>query len=154
MMNRVFEINGERFEVSPYSNGSLAQEEDGSYQVSVNGKIHRLWLDRDGDRVFIRMNGRTFEINEIDPRGGAAEGSAAGNTAKAPMPGTVISIEVEPGQKVRNGETLLTIESMKLQTQITAWREGEVDEIHVSPSSEFDRDMPLVSLKPLEEGEG
>lgn len=154
MMNRIFEIRGECFEVSPYSNGSLAQEDDGSYQLSVNGKTHHLWMEREGDRVFVRLNGRTFEIDEIDPRGGAAEGPTAGDTAKAPMPGTVISIEVEPGQSVRNGETLMTIESMKLQTQIVAWREGEVGEIHLSAGEEFDRDAPLVSLKPLKEGEG
>ena len=146
-MNRIFEIDGERYEVSPYLDGEISERGDGAFSFDIDHSTHIVWMARDGDRIFVRMNGRTFEIDEIDPRNTAKDGAAADDTAKAPMPGTVISVEVKPGQTVRNGEVLMTIESMKLQTQITAWREGEVEAVHVAPGDEFDRGAPLVGLK-------
>jgi len=146
-MNRIFEIGGERHEISPYGNSELLPMDDGPSWLLHGGSSHRIWMARDGDRIFVRLNGRTFEIEEIDPRSTAKDGAAADDTAKAPMPGTVISVEVKAGQTVRDGEVLMTIESMKLQTQITAWRDGEVEAVHLAPGDEFDRGAPLVGLK-------
>lgn len=146
-MNRIFEIDGERHEVPTVVEGDLSERGDGACWFYTDHSSHFVWMARDGDRIFVWMNGRTFEIEEIDPRNTAKDGAAADDTAKAPMPGTVISVEVKPGQTVRNGEVLMTIESMKLQTQITAWREGEVEAVHVAPGDEFDRGAPLVGLK-------
>jgi len=151
MMNRIFEIDGERYDVSSIVDGEISKRGDGACWFYNNEGSHFVWMVRDGDRIFVRMNGRTYQIDEIDPRSMATDGAAAEDTAKAPMPGTVISIEAAPGQEVRNGEILLTIESMKLQTQITAWRDGVVDEIHLAEGDEFDRGASLVSLKGEEE---
>ncbi len=147
MMNRIFEIDGERYDVSPAVDGEISERGDGAFSFDADNSTHFVWMVRDGDRVFVRLNGRTYQIDEIDPRSMVADGGMAEDTAKAPMPGTVISVEAAPGREVRNGEVLLTIESMKLQTQITAWRDGVVEEIHLAEGDEFDRGAPLVSLK-------
>ncbi len=65
------------------------------------------------------------------------------------MPGTVVKLIVAPGQNVAMGDGLIVIESKKLETTIRAWRDGEVEAIHVPAGGTFDRDAPLVSLSPV-----
>ncbi len=47
----------------------------------------------------------------------------------APMPGMIASVSVEAGKKVRKGDSLLSIEAMKMETQIRAEREGTIKEV-------------------------
>ena len=54
------------------------------------------------------------------------------------------------GSSVTKGETLLVIESMKLQTTIAAWRDGLVEAIHVAPGASFERGAALATLAPAE----
>ena len=49
------------------------------------------------------------------------------------MPGMVVTVAVKPGQKVRPGDPLVSIEAMKMETQIRAEREGLVKAVHVKP---------------------
>lgn len=120
---------------------------DGSYQLTLDGEIHRLWLAARGDRVFVHAFGRHWEIELVsDAEPACADRPGAGDTSYAPMPGVIIGIAVEPGQAVEEGQSLLTMESMKLQTTIAAWRDGTVEMIHVSASDNVDKGSALISL--------
>ena len=57
--------------------------------------------------------------------------SDPGNDAHvaAPMPGLVVYVSVQPGQAVQRGDTLLTIEAMKMETAVTADRDGTVGRV-------------------------
>ena len=57
----------------------------------------------------------------------------ASKALRAPMPGLVVSIAVEPGQKVRAGDTLAIIEAMKMENVLRAERDGTVVRICVAP---------------------
>jgi pyruvate carboxylase len=58
-----------------------------------------------------------------------------GNTRHvgAPMPGTVVTVAVQPGQKVAKGDPLVSIEAMKMESMLAAERDGVVAAIHVKP---------------------
>ncbi len=89
-------------------------------------------------RVFFELNGqpRTMRIEKAGaaraPRRRQAED---GNVAHvpAPMPGMVVTVSVKPGQQVRSGDPLVSIEAMKMETQIRAEREGAIRAVHVRP---------------------
>jgi 3-methylcrotonyl-CoA carboxylase alpha subunit len=102
----------------------------------------------DGDVVHIHLDGDTYTVQYTDPvRRHAHHGaSAADDVAQAPMPGTVIAVHAAEGQAVARGDTLLVIESMKLETAIKAWRDGTVASVHVAVGKTFDRGAPLVTL--------
>ncbi len=51
-------------------------------------------------------------------------------------------------KQVAAGDTLMVIESMKLETAIKAWREGSVAAVHVGMGQAFQRGAPLISLAP------
>jgi biotin carboxyl carrier protein len=65
------------------------------------------------------------------------------------MPGTVVTIAVEPGQLVSTGQPLVVIESMKMQSEIVAWRDGVVERVLLRVGDTFDRGAGLVGLEPL-----
>ncbi len=54
------------------------------------------------------------------------------------MPGMVVTVSVKPGQAVKAGDPLVSIEAMKMETQIRADRDGTVRAVHVQ-SGETDR---------------
>jgi 3-methylcrotonyl-CoA carboxylase alpha subunit len=119
------------------------------YRLEVDGVAHRAWIVARGDAIHVHLGGRSWTIESVDELGEtAAAGGGAADTAEAPMPGTVVRVLVQAGDVVRRGQLLLVIESMKMETQIVAWREGVVAAVHRLLGSTFDRKAPLVSLEP------
>jgi 3-methylcrotonyl-CoA carboxylase alpha subunit len=71
---------------------------------------------------------------------------------EAPMPGTVVQLRVEPGASVREGETLVVMESMKMEISIAAPRDGSVAEVLVTAGDQVDRGATLIELADEELG--
>jgi biotin carboxyl carrier protein len=65
------------------------------------------------------------------------------------IPGLVLAIFVEPGQRVRAGERLLILEAMKMQNHITAPREGTLQRIHVTAGETVIKGQLLVQFEPM-----
>lgn len=102
----------------------------------------------DGDFIHVHVDGITRTLRFIDPiqRHAAHSGVSADDVILAPMPGTLVQVFVAAGQHVARGDTLVVIESMKLETAIKAPRDGMVETVHASPGGTFDRSAPLVTL--------
>ncbi|MCP3970587.1 MAG: pyruvate carboxylase [Rhodobacteraceae bacterium] len=107
----------------------------------------------DGDvRVFFELNGQPRVIRVADRKvsaGKAARPKAeTGNPAHvgAPMPGVVASVAAVAGAEVKEGDLLLTIEAMKMETGLHAERDAVVKAVHVSPGSQIDAKDLLVEL--------
>lgn len=77
------------------------------------------------------------------PAGGAL---AAGEVVKSPMPGNILKILVSQGQQVKEGETLIILEAMKMENEIVATRAGSVAQIAVSKGQVVETDTPLVVI--------
>ncbi|THD73298.1 pyruvate carboxylase [Thalassobius vesicularis] len=104
-------------------------------------------------KVFFELNGQPRVIrvpNRLIKATTAARPKAdAGNPGHigAPMPGVVASVAVTVGQKVAEGDMLLTIEAMKMETGIHAERAGTVKALHVTPGAQIDAKDLLVELE-------
>jgi 3-methylcrotonyl-CoA carboxylase alpha subunit len=129
---------------------ALAPAEGGGQLLCVGGETSRVLIAPDGDFVHVHLDGATFTIRYVDAvqRYGSHAGGGADDIAEAPMPGVVIAVHVKEGQPVAAGDTLMVIESMKLETAIKAWREGAVAAVHVGVGQAFQRGAPLLSLAP------
>jgi len=66
----------------------------------------------------------------------------------APMPGSVVTVAVRPGQKVSRGDLLVTLEAMKMEAAVRAEAEGEVTEVLAAPGMQVDAKDLLVILRP------
>ncbi len=79
-----------------------------------------------------------------DPHAPAA--ASAGAQVTAPMPGTIISIEVATGQTVKAGEIIMTLEAMKMENDIVAPVDGVIKQILVKKGSSVNTDEILAIL--------
>ena len=150
-MRTVFSIDETEFQV-------FAQRDGDAYRVHVDDRSYRIAADHgaivavDGDAVHVWLDGetQTFRYHEPVAYYGSHADSHADDTILAPMPGTVVAVVVRDGQTVVRGDTLLVIESMKLETSIKASRDGQVEAMHVAVGQSFDRSAPLVTLARVE----
>lgn len=81
------------------------------------------------------------------PAPSAAAPSAGAQTVDCPMPGTILDIKVKPGDVVKEGQTLLILEAMKMENEIAAPAAGTVDTIQVTKGAAVNAGDILVSLK-------
>lgn len=123
-------------------------------QVRVDDHTEPVWIACDLDAVFIHAFGRAWRLEVVDSAERALAGADEADVYAAPMPGIVVSTTVDAGQAVSAGEPLLVIESMKMQSDIVAWRDGIVQRAPLVGES-FVRGDVLVALQPVSEnGDG
>jgi biotin carboxyl carrier protein len=133
--------------------GSLRPFGDG-YELTLETRTEPMWIVVDRDTVHVHAFGRAWTLALVDPVERARHGGVSEDVATAPMPGTVITVAVEAGQEVTEGEQLVVIESMKMQSEIVAVRDGVVEKVFLAVGDTFDRGAPLVALTPeAEEGD-
>jgi 3-methylcrotonyl-CoA carboxylase alpha subunit len=124
----------------------LEHIEGNNYKVMINGVSTPLELVVHGEQTFIHAFGQNFELDVMDPIDRAAAQGDSSSVIKAPMPGMIVEINVEPGQKVVHGEPLLSIESMKLMIIMTAWRDGEIKAINFAEGDTFEKNAILATM--------
>lgn len=128
--------------------GSIRPLGGGEYVLSLDGAPQRVWIARTGDTIFVHMAGRAWEVEALDSLlAGGEDGGPSSDTVIAPMPGTVVSITCKAGDHVKRGDALMAIESMKLQTTITAPRDGIVAACHYEVAATFEKAATLVTLE-------
>lgn len=115
-------------------------------ELTFETRTERVWVVVDGDTVWVHALGRAWELSLVDPVERALAGGASEDTSLAPMPGTVITVAVQGGDDVTAGQQLVVIESMKMQSEIVAMRDGIVEQVFVAVGDTFERGAPLVSL--------
>jgi acetyl/propionyl-CoA carboxylase alpha subunit len=115
------------------------------FEICLDGINFRGWRCTVGDAVHVRVNGRTYLV-QLDARALAAAGAAAEHEVRASMPGVVVAVHCQPGQRLQTGDQLLTLESMKLQMTVVASHAGTVQQVHVAADTVFERGALLVSL--------
>ncbi|MGR6432812.1 pyruvate carboxylase [Rhizobium sp. PAMB 3174] len=102
--------------------------------------------------VFFELNGQPRRIKVPDRAHGAAGGAVrrkvdVGNAAHvgAPMPGVISTVAVATGQEVKQGDVLLSIEAMKMETALHAEKDGVIAEVLVKAGDQIDaKDLLIV----------
>ena len=134
---------------------------DGEFVLELDGRRETVFAASRGDVHFVHFHGRTHRVEAINALVRAQrEAAPAGGEEflRAPMPGVVVEVVVEPGAEVEFGQLLMTIESMKLQTPIVAPHAARVAELFLAAGASFDQGAILVQLAALDDevndGEG
>jgi biotin carboxyl carrier protein len=66
----------------------------------------------------------------------------------SPLPGKVLAVRAQVGQKVKRGDLLLVIEAMKMENEIFAGEAGTVRKVHVTSGQSVETGDPLAELAP------
>jgi pyruvate carboxylase len=109
----------------------------------------------DGTRtVFFELNGQPREITVADaavesiaPTRVKADPAIAGQVG-ATMPGMVVTVAVKPGERIRKGQKLLSLEAMKMETAINAELDGKIRDVLVQPGNRVETGDLLVVIDP------
>ncbi|MEM9582677.1 MAG: pyruvate carboxylase [Pseudomonadota bacterium] len=108
----------------------------------------------DGEaKVFFELNGQPRVIRVPDRKAAAVVAkmpkAEVGNPNHigAPMPGVVATVAAKAGTEVKEGDLLLTIEAMKMETGIHAERDAKIVAVHVTPGGQIDAKDLLIELE-------
>ncbi len=115
-----------------------------------SGNALHLWVD--GDLfIFERPEERPEGRRQVNRDSSVGAGSPDAEI-RAPMPGTVEQILVKQGDSIERGQTLIIMESMKMELEIASPRAGVVKRVSVEPGAQVDKGMRLIELDELEDG--
>jgi acetyl-CoA/propionyl-CoA carboxylase biotin carboxyl carrier protein len=113
--------------------------------VEFSAHQHRVSVYADGDGVWV-VDSDVGPVR-FAPAVGDADSAAGGEASlEAPMPGTVVQLRVEAGATVTAGETLVVMESMKMEISIQSPRDGVIDTVLVAVGDQVDRGATLIEL--------
>lgn len=129
---------------------------EGRYHLLLGDRAFHVELeatDYAARQYTFRVNGATYTVHIADQyerliqQLGLSVGSnQKQNTVKAPMPGLVLNVLVEPGQAVSKGEPLLILEAMKMENVLKATGDGTVKSVSVSKGAAVEKGQLLLEM--------
>ncbi|NQX86926.1 MAG: acetyl-CoA carboxylase biotin carboxyl carrier protein subunit [Flavobacteriaceae bacterium] len=161
-MSNTFKVkvnNSHEFEISKKEIDSLdmVTNFEASTHLLQNNKsfqIKTLQQDFDKKTYTIKVNRNTYEViiaNELDQlinqMGFSLSASKHINVIKAPMPGLILSVDVEAGKEVKEGDTLLILEAMKMENSITSPLDGVIKSVIVAQGDAVDKNQLLIEFE-------
>jgi biotin carboxyl carrier protein len=122
------------------------------YSLLIDGKSYEAYVYPEEKDWQVLLRGRQYQAQVEDERkkrlktagGLSAEGGEF--HLKAPMPGLVVAIPVNEGQVIQKGQVLVILESMKMQNELKAPRDGTVHRIRVKPGESVEQRQPLLNI--------
>jgi biotin carboxyl carrier protein len=126
------------------------------YSVITQNQSLEVVIDDEDNTIEVMMNGRLYETQVLDERAllmAQRRGGLGGSSGEvhSPMPGLIVLVAVENGQVVEQGQTVVILESMKMQNELKAPINGTVSAIHVEAGQTVDKNAFLIEIEPPEE---
>jgi biotin carboxyl carrier protein len=124
-------------------------------QLLIDGRPLTLSVEAVGrGRWALTPKGERWEMEVLDERtryirslaGGGGQRRAAG-VLKAPMPGLVVRVQVQPGAQVAAGDPLVVLEAMKMENELKAGAPGTVKLVRVAPGEAVEKGQVLVEFE-------
>lgn len=113
------------------------------YRVTVNGTVYEVELEELTGAAPAPISAPAASAAAPAP----AAAPAAGEQITAPMPGTILAVNVSAGQAVKKGEVLMILEAMKMENEIMCPRDGVVASVHTSKGSAVESGALLCVLQ-------
>lgn len=132
--------------IEPYAGDTDADEDTTPSQkvvVEIDGR--RVEVALPGDLALGGGNGGAKKKKSKKRRGGGK--AVSGDAVVAPMQGTIIKVNVEEGQEVQEGETVVVLEAMKMENPVKATKSGTVTGLDVEEGKDVSKGDPLMDLK-------
>ena len=121
---------------------------DNVADVTVNGEAFKVEMEPEAEpeKKKVVLGNPTAESSDDSSATPTANVNTA-NAVKAPLPGVITSIEVQVGQQVNAGDTVVVLEAMKMANDIEAEKSGTVTAICLKQGENVMDDAPLVVIE-------
>lgn len=116
---------------------AVAEEQEEGWQVLINGELYGVTVQDERAYRLAKARGKLAEVSgEV--------------TIKSPMPGIVLKVPVEAGEAVKKGQTVIILESMKMENELKAPRDGVLNKALVVAGTSVEKGQPLVVITDAE----
>ncbi len=158
-------VNGEELQVTIHTDGSVELNDqrftvdmqhiadNTVYSMLIGGQSHEVYADMEDGSWKILLDGERYEVEVEDERTkrlkalqGPDKKLVGDLQIKAPMPGLVVKIPVEVGQRVEANQQIIILEAMKMENELRAPRAGIIKEVRVSPRQAVELQQVLLIL--------
>jgi len=124
-----------------------ADAERGKLDLLINTQHVTAYVSSDGAKRWVTVNGQTFALTKSSGAKRKSTGHDHASELAAPMPGQVRSVNVVEGEAVKKGQTLLTVEAMKMEIRIQAKSAGIVKKLFVKQGQTVEREQVLIEIE-------
>ena len=138
-----YTINGNQYEVA------IGDIVENTVTITVNGEDYKVEMEAEPEPEQKKVVLGKPKVESADSGDTPADTANVNtnNAVKAPLPGVITSIEVNVGDEVKSGDTLLVLEAMKMANNIESEKDGKIAAILVKPGQSVMEDDPLVVIE-------
>ncbi len=147
---RIITVNGKRVKFS------YRKVQEHVFLVEFEGRKETVYVAGERGKFYVWTGKRGYILEEKSEEysaSGAVKKEEGVQYVTSPMPGKVVKVLVRPGDRVKEGQGLIIVESMKMENEFTADFDGIVKEVKASPGDQIDADVPLVIVEAESRGE-
>lgn len=141
-------VNGQ-----PYEIDFQTSPEGNVFSLLLNHRSLEGMVEQRDDKWDVLMRGELYEVLVQDERSyrlAKARGSVTQVTGeatiKSPMPGIIIAVPVAEGDLVQKGDQVVILESMKMENELRAPRDGLVSRVYVTAGASVEKEQSLVTI--------
>jgi len=123
-------------------------------KVIIDGTEFEVVIEGEGTTFSATVEGKTFEIQIPDATPLLKKKRSAGGkkkksgTVTSSIPGKIVTVEVNQGDEVTEGQVILILEAMKMQNEVLAPITGTVTSVNISDGDAIEANIPLVVIEP------
>lgn len=118
-----------------------------AYKVTVNGNVYEIALEIiDKSEMGKTAPAQTAPAAPVVPAAPVSAPAGEGASIKAPMPGTILKVNVSNGSSVKKGDVLMILEAMKMENEIMSPTDGTITSVCVQSGATVDTNEVLCTL--------
>ena len=125
---------------------TVTSVQDGVLCIIDNGIRQRCQYHRDGDSLYLQAFGESWSVTDLTHQPAAGANGTGSGRIHASMDGAIIDVLVQPGQTVRQGETLVILEAMKMEHPVKADCDGIVSQVLTNKGDQVKRNQLLAEI--------
>ncbi len=125
----------------------ILQAKDGKLDLLINGEHVTAYVSSENAKRWVTVNGQTFVLTRSSGLKRKSAGQDHASELAAPMPGVVRAVNVQQGDTVIKGQTLLLLEAMKMEIRVQAPRDGLVKKLSVKQGQTVEREQVLIEIE-------
>jgi 3-methylcrotonyl-CoA carboxylase alpha subunit len=124
---------------------------DGGFDLTLDGIKSQVAAVIDGHELYLRTRNGRFDLHWVDPFGGESEEHVGEDKIAAPLPGTVVAVLAQEGDKLEKGAAILTLEVMKMEQTLRAPFAGVLKAIKCKVGDIVQEGVELAEVEPIGE---
>ena len=129
---------------------SILSSEENIVKILHNNEIKEAVYAQDRDKYYVQLDGKQYIFGKIEDEEDVIAGSGESEDIEnivPPMPGTIIKVNVAKGDKVKEGDAVIVVEAMKMETNLYTRITGKVTKVNAKEGDRVDSDTVLIVIE-------